>query len=104
MSWPNTYKAIKSKKITQSARGEVCTLNTPVCTNNTDTTVFCHAPSEVKGMGNKSPDYWGAYGCQQCHTYLDGNNETRLDRLAYWYRGIFRTMRRLYEKGIIRIS
>jgi len=96
-------KPIRSKKITNYARGQNCTLKTPVCNNDRETVVACHAPSEVKGMGLKSDDFWVAFGCSECHSFLDTNQGTEAERLTYWFRGINRTLKILFSEGVIKV-
>ena len=97
-------KKIRSKKITYSAKVQSCTLRIPgVCNHNNETVVFCHAPSIEKGMGTKSDDYWGAYGCSSCHKFID-EHVPKNARADYFYDGICETQKRLIEKGIIQIK
>ena len=95
----------KLTKIQASAKGEECTLQIfPYCNGNPETTVLCHGNSNDKGVGNKSPDWHGAYGCSDCHDVLDGRKKTDLDALEIlkcFMRGQFRTMKRLIEKGLV---
>ena len=94
-------------KTTESARGESCTARIPgVCNWNPETTVFAHAPSEGSGMAIKSKVAdgadWGAYACSDCHDALDGRTH-RLhadDKARFWLDAIFRTQRKLFEKGL----
>lgn len=65
----------KMTPIRRSAQGEDCTLTIPgICTNKTDTTVWCHSNSytDGKGMGLKANDEAGCYGCAACHAFYDG--------------------------------
>jgi len=95
---------IRSKKIRQSAKGESCTLRIPgVCNHNPETVVFCHAPSPHKGTGSKSDDFWGAYGCSDCHRFVDENVPSHNVR-SYFYDAIFETQKRLFEKGLIQVK
>ncbi|WP_210255108.1 nuclease domain-containing protein [Ochrobactrum sp. MC-1LL] len=49
---------IVSTKLRKSAKGQPCSFQIPgICNHDADTTVLCHAPSEVKGMGNKGHDF-----------------------------------------------
>ena len=97
-------KKIRSKKITQSAKGESCAFRIPgVCNHDSETVVFCHAPSPNKGMGTKSDDFWGAYGCSECHKFID-NHVSGGTQKVYFYDAIFETQKRLIEKGIIQIK
>ena len=59
--------------ITESARGEKCTVRLPGCTYDPDTVVFAHVNSVRvgKGMGFKCPDFAGAYCCNMCHDLVD---------------------------------
>lgn len=93
-------------KITQSAKGEPCSLRIPsVCNRNNETTVFCHAPSVDKGMGIKSPDFWGAYGCFNCHEFMDQSIWKRSDAQGlaamYWNKAIFETLKKLIDKELV---
>ena len=92
-------------KLTKAARGQECTAEiVPYCNYNTETVVFCHAPSEDKGMGYKSPDHWGGDCCSSCHDVLDDrikHNLSELEKLQIWLRVIFRTQRRRIEQGLI---
>jgi hypothetical protein len=62
----------KTTAIRQSARDQECTLRFPgICNYRVDTTVLCH--KNGAGMGMKSKDEEGAYGCCDCHRVLDGH-------------------------------
>lgn len=97
--------AIVSKKIRNSARGEDCTFQiVGHCNYNPETTVFCHLPDETKGMGKKSDDISGAYGCSSCHDVVDGRVwDADYHHNADWYmrRAQTRTLRKLIEKGVV---
>lgn len=65
--------------------------------------VLCHRniPKEDEwGKGLKIYDWWGAWLCFECHTY--GDNDGRYDA-EWWERAVFRTIKRLINKGLIRI-
>lgn len=95
----------KQSKLTKAARGQTCTIQIyPWCCNDPDTVVFCHAPSEAKGMAIKSPDFWGADGCRVCHDICDGRLKVDLDDNEIYrcfMRGVFRTIRRRIDQGLI---
>lgn len=99
---------IRSKKITQSAKGENCTLQiVGVCNGDPETVVFCHFPDESHGMGIKADDISGGYGCSECHAVIDRRRALALSRQEFdWYmrRSQTRTLRRLIEKGVIKIA
>ena len=98
-------KKIVSKKIRNSARGEDCTFQiVGVCNYNPETVVFCHLPDESNGMGKKSDDISGAYGCSNCHDAIDGRvYSVELEENKDWYfrRGQTRTLRRLIDKDVV---
>lgn len=98
---------MKQTKITKSARDEDCSLRIPgVCNFDPATTVFCHAPCVDKGIGYKSPDWWGAYGCNKCHDAMDGRNWKAIPdtyRDEAWLRGIYETQKKLIAKGLIKV-
>jgi len=101
-------KPIRSKKIRDSARDEKCAMRLPaICNYDDSTTVFAHAPSVDKGMGIKSPDFWGCYCCSACHDVLD-------QRVKYPHsdsyitlsliQAIYETQKKLFEKGLIEVK
>lgn len=98
--------------ITESARGEYCSIRiVGACKHIPETVVWCHANGSAagKGVGWKSPDILGAYGCAACHDLYDrrrykdddGQVIPRADiELAFW-QGHARSVLRLIEKGIV---
>lgn len=102
---PQGRAMIRSKKITDSARGEDCTLQiVGICNGNPETVVFCHFPDDSHGMGIKSDDISGGYGCSSCHQALDQHKLRREDRDWYMRRSQTRTLRKLIEKGVVIIK
>lgn len=103
-------KAIRSKAITQAAKGEPCT----VCGKNDGTTVFCHLNESWagKGMGQKADDIAGFFACHRCHSYYDEKIQlySGVTMNPTWFtpetimRAMYRTWRRLYDLGIITIK
>lgn len=88
-------------KILAAARGEMCTVQHPEhCNGNPETTVAAHSDWFNKGKGMKSDDLAVAFACFGCHAWLDQSRDE--DRLYYWTRGHLRTLRRLYEAGVIK--
>lgn len=93
---------IVSEKLRRSARGQDCTFSIPnVCNHDPGTSVLCHAPSEVKGMGSKGHDYNAAIGCSDCHRALDEHRLPREDELFFWLRGLQRTWAIWIAEGLI---
>lgn len=93
-------------KITKSARDEECQFRIPtVCNFAPDTTVFCHLGGA--GVGMKSSDIHGGYGCSCCHDVLDGrvpSQYTQEQLQAMFADGMVRTQLILIEKGLIIIK
>lgn len=96
-------------KITESARGIMCQIRlVGICNANPATTVWCHANGSAagKGIGMKSHDLLGAYGCSACHAIVDRLVPAPevMDRcaikLAFW-EGHARSVLLLIEKGLI---
>ena len=93
-------------KITKSAKWEDCQVRIPhVCNFNPQTTVFCHLGGA--GVGIKSNDIHGAYGCSSCHDALDGRVKTEYSReelQAMFMDGMVRTQIILMEKELINVK
>lgn len=90
-----------SKKLRESAKGRDCTFQLiGICNHNPQTTVFCHAPDQSKGMGNKAHDFLGAFGCSACHEVID----RRLgDFDRDWLRAMKLTLTWWVENGYLKI-
>jgi len=100
---------VTSEAIKKAARGESCTLRVPgVCNENPETVVACHSNfhEDGGGMGMKSEDIYVAFGCSDCHDYIDGRiGRPSKDELRdIFHRGMKRTWHRLIELGIITIK
>lgn len=92
-------------KITKSAKGQDCQIRLyGVCNFNPETVVLCHLGGG--GMGAKSHDIHGAYGCSSCHDAIDGRVSTIYSReslqLAH-HEGVIRTQLLILEQGLIKI-
>lgn len=95
-------KPIRSKAIRDAARGEPCT----VCGDNDGTTVFCHLNESWagKGIGQKADDLGGGFfGCSTCHYLYDSTVDGKPNDHDIM-RAMYRTIRRLWEMGIIEIK
>ena len=103
-------KPIRSQAIRDSAKGENCTLAIPgICNHNPETVVYCHFPDESHGMGRKSDDISGGYGCSACHDAIDGRNPNAWiaileDKDWYLRRAQTRTLRRMVERKIVTVK
>ena len=94
-------------KLRESARGQECTLQIfPHCNEDPETVVLCHINSESKGMGIKSEDFFGVYGCSDCHAILDGRLKTDIPKaeiLECVLRGLHRTWKIWVNEGLIEV-
>jgi hypothetical protein len=61
---------IKSKALTDSAKGRECTARWAPSRHDPDTVVFCHVRIN-SGVGTKPPDFFGYFGCVDCHASED---------------------------------
>ena len=102
-----------SKALTDDARGKPCLLQVAgVPSHPVDTVVHCHAPSEWKGTGMKSPDWCGCRGCLHCHRVMDrqapdpltGELITDADAEFYWRRGLMRQWDDWFERGVVVVA
>ena len=86
-------------KITESARGESCSLRvSPKCTDELGYVVAGHLNSNYRGVGIKSPDLFIVYACFHCHQQLDASKVDHKDQL----RASQETQIKLVEKGLIK--
>ena len=97
-----------TSKLRKAAKGQSCTVQLyPYCQAQDDTVVLAHAPSEFKGMAIKSPDWWGADACHVCHDIVDGRRNVDIESEEIYrahMRGVFRTINRRIEMGLIHVS
>jgi hypothetical protein len=108
MTW-QTISHFEMSKIRESANGAPCQIRlVGICNHNPATTVWCHANGSAagKGIGMKSHDLLGAYGCSSCHDIYDRRQPApevmarEAIELAFW-EGHARSLVLLIERGII---
>jgi hypothetical protein len=93
---------VVSQKLRDSARGQPCMFRIPMCCNHDpETTVFCHAPDESKGVGNKTHDFLGAFGCSDCHAFMDNRRGASMNLDRYWLDAMRRQLTWWVEQGFI---
>ena len=91
----------------KAAKGRECMIRIPdVCCGDPATTVLCHfRMAGISGMGLKSSDVLGAWGCFQCHSAVDRRAHMDLDfdfvRLCH-LEGMVRTQAKLIEEGALK--
>jgi hypothetical protein len=100
----------RNKKITESARNEVCQLQLDGCRYGgfeEGSTVWAHSPfgEDGKGASQKADDIFGCYACSSCHDIIDGRKKSHYSseelRDAF-HRAMKRSIRKLLDKGIIK--
>lgn len=67
----------RSKKILASAQGQECTLRLDGCSFNPEETIAAHVGVR-RGMAIKCGDNMIAFGCNCCHSQIDGANRKKL--------------------------
>lgn len=72
----------------------------PNCTGDY-ATVLCHYRlMDVSGMGLKSPDWLGAWGCAHCHDIVDHDHSDEVQlRFAH---AVFYTIHQLTREGVLK--
>ena len=89
------------------AKGRECQIRIPgVCSGSSETVVLCHLPGG--GMGAKRHDIHGAYGCSDCHDYVDGRRHLsnhpseQFHRQIWFFEAVIRTQEILLAEGMIK--
>lgn len=99
---------IRRSKIRESAHLEDCALRIHGAAGcaGVETTVLAHLPSVDKGMGYKSPNWWGVYACRTCHDIIDGRAGAASllpdDAAPHLLRALYETQKKLFAKGLIK--
>ena len=90
------------------AKGQDCLIRVPgYCTFDPTTVVLCHYRlMGMSGIGFKSPDLFGAYGCAVCHAIVDRQQKCEefhpFELRLMLAEAVFRTQAVLIDKGILR--
>lgn len=103
------YPYVRSRKLLDSSRGQVCTLNFHGCSYNNEETVAAHASWDFagKGAGIKATDWLSVDSCASCHDILDGRKPseyTQDDKDWFFWRALVKTTNRRIADGIIKIE
>ena len=98
---PKPMRRVKSRTLTDSARGRHCTLRLDGCLPGTETVVFAHFRGRwALGIASKPHDYFGALACHACHAKEETSDCTDNDRL----RALYETWEILIAEGVIQIK
>lgn len=99
---------MSQSKLTKAARGQECTIQLhPYCNGNPETTVLAHIKSDRKGMGIKSPDFFGVFACSDCHDIIDMRRFVEIENEEIQkciLRALFRTWSKLIEMRLVRVE
>lgn len=100
------------QKIRDSARGEDCTMLSPMCNGDPLTVVWCHSDhsDHGRGFGFKAHDIFGFYGCSGCNAWYDTYSKMKgtqyyaspENRRHCYQRAHDRSLVRLLEKGVLK--
>jgi hypothetical protein len=99
---------IRIQKILDAAKNEDCTVQHDHFCNGDSRTVVAAHPNWLdtgKGVGIKTDDLLVCFACGGCHDFLDGRTHPPIpeeERRFYWLRGHCKTLRRLWERGVIK--
>ena len=90
---------IRSKALTDSARGRDCTLRWLCNSHSPKDVVFCHVRIH-SGIGTKPPDLFGFYGCGRCHADQERGDVPSFEIM----RAIMETQSHMARDGLIIIK
>lgn len=98
----------RNRQLLDLARDRHCTVGSPICNRNPETTVTAHNPFGDRGTGTKCSDADSCWSCSACHDFLDGR--VRVDgfgpddRRFYFQRGKTLTQEAMWELGLIQVT
>lgn len=103
------YNHVRSRKLLDSSRDQICTLNFHGCNYDTQTTVAAHAGFDYcgKGAGIKASDLYSVDSCSHCHDILDGRKPseyTQDDKDWFFWRAFVKTLNRRVAEGLITVA
>ncbi len=97
---------IVSKKIRQSAKGQPCTMLSPVCCGDSNKVALRHynGLSGGQGWGRKADDIFAFYGCQSCEDWFALGHDTRELKDSYMLNAMIKTQRKLFDAGLLEVK
>lgn len=88
----------------QAARGKPCMIRLPgICTYNDEETVLAHVRmAGITGVGQKAPDFLGAWACSACHAVTE---KAKLDDSIQraFFEGMVKTQYALISDEVVSI-
>lgn len=90
--------------ITKLARGQECQIRlVGICSGDPETTVPCHFRlGTLSGMGVKPNSLFIAWGCSQCHSWVDSHKDA--DTQLAFAHGVLRTQAILIQRGVVKLG
>lgn len=84
------------------ARGRGCQIRLEgICNHNSETVVLCHYRLiGISGLGMKSEDLLGSWGCSACHSVVDSNKDPQIQ--LDFLKGVMRTQAQLIREEIVK--
>lgn len=105
-------KPIRSRKILDAALGQYCTVFSPFCIDDLDSSVMAHSNygEDGKGARQKADDIYVVIACRPCHDWLDGRiglksvDDEKAMKREYFHLALKRTWRVLFDMGILGVK
>lgn len=96
-----------SRAIRDSARGQSCTLRSPVCDGGGETTVLAHVRTFGNaGIAQKPHDFCAVYACHACHDAMDRRDAATAGLIGFedLLRAMIETQARMYAAGLLMVK
>lgn len=100
---PKPSRAVVSRPVRQSARGQRCTLRLDGCLWGPETVVLCHIRGVWAGLSQKPNDFIAVYACHHCHDVLDRRRGERPDGWEV-VRALAETLTALSDQGLLTLK
>lgn len=96
---------MKQTKITKFAKGRACTMHSPMCNGNSETSVWCHSNMLIHGKGRsiKADEPFGFIGCSGCNFWYDDSKATREEKDAYFWPAFTRSLYILMQNDMVEV-
>ena len=95
----------RNRALLNTSHGQPCTMRSPMCNGNAETTVPAHSNlgEDGKGMGQKADDDITVDACHDCHWWYDKSPAPKAEKQAVFDRAFVRTYKRRKAEGIIKL-
>lgn len=97
------FRRVEAPPLLAAAKGQECTLMIPfVCNRNSETVVACHISRPfMASMSGKTSDFCIAFGCSNCHEWIDGRGKGSEHWFEYVLDGMMKTQHILIEQELM---